>query len=96
MTAATKTPRKTAAAKKAEAAAEAGTAFEHRGLTFEVPHPLDLPVGLLECEDEVEAVRLIVGPEQWAAYKASGATIRDFQELSAKLSQAQGFDHSGN
>ncbi|MFF9481393.1 hypothetical protein [Streptomyces sp. NPDC014733] len=70
--------------------------FEHRGVEFTVPHPLDMPVGLLECEDEIDAVKLILGLEQWEAYKASGATIRDFQELSQKLSEAQGFDDAGN
>ncbi|WP_073782508.1 hypothetical protein [Streptomyces uncialis] len=98
MTAA-KTPRKTAAAKKAEASvadASKPSTFDHRGITFEVPLPLDLPVGLLECEDEFEAIRLILGKEQWAAYKATGATIRDFQELATKVGEAQGFGDSGN
>ncbi|GGW89460.1 hypothetical protein [Streptomyces noursei] len=83
------------AAKQAETEA-APTTFEHRGIEFTIPHPLDMPIGLLECDDEIEAVKLILGHEQWEAYKATGATIRDFKELSEKLAEAQGFDDSGN
>ncbi|UFQ16413.1 MULTISPECIES: hypothetical protein [Streptomyces] len=93
MTAA-KTPRKTAAAKKAEVADEP-TVFEHNGVEYTVPAPLDLPVGLLEVEDEIDAIKLILGA-QWDAYKASGATIRDFQDFAEKVSAAAGFGDTGN
>ncbi|MES9589962.1 hypothetical protein ABWK57_14035 [Streptomyces sp. NPDC094045] len=96
MTAAAKTPRKTTAAKKAEATPEeAPTSFEHNGVEYSVPAPLDLPVGLLEVDDEIEAIKLILGP-QWDAYKATGATIRDFQEFAEKVTGAAGFGDSGN
>ncbi|MEU5186997.1 hypothetical protein AB0G83_07555 [Streptomyces klenkii] len=94
--AATKTsPAEKLAAKDAEAA-EAPTHFEHRGITFTVPHPLDMPVGLLDAEDEIEAVKLILGEKQWNAYKKSGATLRDFQPFADKISAAQGHDDAGN
>ncbi|MEU6704724.1 hypothetical protein [Streptomyces wuyuanensis] len=68
--------------------------FEHRGITFEIPHPLDFPIGVFETDDEFEAARLIVGEEQWAAYKATGATLRDFSVFADKMSEAQGMDES--
>ncbi|MER5441125.1 hypothetical protein [Streptomyces sp. NPDC002790] len=95
MTAA-KTPRKTTAAKKAEAGVEdQPTTFEHNDVEYTIPAPLDLPVGLLEVDDEVEAIKLILGV-QWDAYKATGATIRDFQAFAEKVSEAAGFGDSGN
>ncbi|WP_382465722.1 hypothetical protein ACFIN9_24720 [Streptomyces noursei] len=85
------------AAKKAEAEAEAGpTTFEHRGITFEVPNALDMPLELLEAEDELTAVRLIVGDEQWAAYKATRPTIREFGEFADLVAKASGQGDSGN
>ncbi|MBD0739838.1 hypothetical protein [Streptomyces sp. CBMA29] len=87
--------KKTAAAKPAAAVAaeaeatEQPTVFEHRGITFTVPHPLDLPLELLEAEDELEAVRLVVGEESWTAYRATKPTIRDFQALTEKVNTAQ-------
>ncbi|MEU3351296.1 hypothetical protein [Streptomyces sp. NPDC037389] len=70
--------------------------IEHRDIRFTIPHPLDMPIGLLEAKDEVEAVKLILGAPQWDAYKDSGATIRDFQVLADKVAAAQGFDDAGN
>ncbi|MFJ9771818.1 hypothetical protein ACIRVF_11290 [Kitasatospora sp. NPDC101157] len=84
--------KKTAAPKTAAAKAEATdepTTFEHAGITFSVPAPLDMPLEILEAESEVEAVRLIVGEETWAAYRATRPTIRDFQALADRVNQAQ-------
>ncbi|MGI5531523.1 hypothetical protein ACQEVX_30345 [Streptomyces syringium] len=83
-----------AAAKKSEAKDEP-TTFDHNGITFTVPAPLDLPVGILEADDEIEAIKLILG-SQWDTYKASGATIRDFQVFAEKVSAAAGFGDPGN
>ncbi|MFD7336670.1 hypothetical protein ACFV98_11785 [Streptomyces violascens] len=84
-----------AAAKKAEA--EAGpVSFEHRGLTFEIPNALDMPLELLEAEDELTAVRLIVGDDQWAAYKATRPTIRQFGEFADLVAKASGQGDAGN
>ncbi|MCZ0974852.1 hypothetical protein ACWEQ8_06200 [Streptomyces noursei] len=83
------------AAKKAEV--ENGpSAFEHRGLTFEVPAPLELPLALLEAEDELTAVKLIVGKEAWAAYQATEPTIGDFAEFADLVAKAAGQGDSGN
>ncbi|WP_259454008.1 hypothetical protein [Streptomyces ginkgonis] len=85
------------AARRREAA-EIGqhTSFEHRGIRFRVPHPLDMPVSLLEAADEIEAIRLIVGERQWEKYKSTGATIRDFKVFADKVAKAQGHDDAGN
>ncbi|ARX87889.1 hypothetical protein SMD44_07371 [Streptomyces alboflavus] len=100
-----KTVKKTENAKPDTAAADAAKAealeqpviFEHRGLTFELPHPLDMPLELLETDDEVEAVRLMLGDEQWQAYKATKPRVRDFGALVDAISEAQGGDdESGN
>ncbi|MFI5865849.1 hypothetical protein [Streptomyces sp. NPDC051546] len=86
-----------ASAAKAEALEEGPVTFEHAGITFEVPHPLDFPLEVLETDDEFEACRLIVGEDQWAAYKETRPTIRDFGVFAQKLSEAQGRDtDSGN
>lgn len=94
-------PKKAVEAKKVEAVEPANEAaaltFEHRGIVFEVPHPLDLPLDVFETDDEFEVARLIVGAEQWTAYKATGATLRDFAEFAEKMSDAAGLGgSSGN
>ncbi|MGW3232471.1 hypothetical protein [Kitasatospora sp. NPDC001095] len=84
--------KKTAASKTAAVKAEATetpSSFEHAGVTFVVPAPLDMPLELLEAESELEAVRLIVGDEAWAEYRKTRPTIRDFQALADKVNQAQ-------
>lgn len=102
MTAAKKAPaKKTAAAKKNEAAeAEAvlsPTYFTHAGIEFEVPHPRNFPLRLLKTDDEIEAVQLILGDEQWAKYEDTNPTVGDFYDLSKAMSEAQGRDDdSGN
>ncbi|QCX75712.1 hypothetical protein C9F11_10160 [Streptomyces sp. YIM 121038] len=88
----------TAAADAAKAEATEGLiVFEHRGLTFELPHPLDMPLELLETDDEVTAIRLMLGDEQWQAYKATRPKVRDFGALVDAISEAQGGDdETGN
>ncbi|MFJ3634631.1 hypothetical protein [Streptomyces sp. NPDC090112] len=92
MTASKKTKTKKAAAAEAEALETGPTYFEHAGITFEVPHPLDFPMALLKTDDELEACALIVGAKQWAAYEATNPSIRDFGVFAEKLSEAQGRD----
>ncbi|GAA0455828.1 hypothetical protein ACFQ2B_26110 [Streptomyces stramineus] len=96
MTAATKpdSAEKTAA-KEAEASLTPVT-VEHGGIEFTIPHPLRMPVKLLRAQDELEAVMLILGEEQWAAFEDSGATIGDFQDLADKVAAARGHDDAGN
>ena len=94
-TAAKKSTKKVEAA-KAEATREP-TFFTHRGIEFRVPHPLDFPLELMETDDEIEAARLILGDEQWAAYRETKPSIGDFYELSQAMSDANGRDDdSGN
>ncbi|QKW48868.1 hypothetical protein [Streptomyces buecherae] len=69
--------------------------FEHGDIEYTVPAPLDLPVKILEVDDEIDALKLILG-EQWQTYTESGATIRDFQVFAEKVSEAAGFTSSGN
>ncbi|MFE4513765.1 hypothetical protein ACFRMQ_06120 [Kitasatospora sp. NPDC056783] len=88
MAVAKKTTAPKTAAAKAEAT-ETPSTFEHAGVTFTIPTPKDLPLALLEVQDELEAVRLIVGKGSWAEYWATEPTIGDFQELSDKINQAQ-------
>ena len=64
--------------------------FEHRGLLFTVPAPLDYPLAVLEARSEVEIVRLVVGEDQWAAYVATSPTVRDFQALVEKVNETAG------
>ncbi|MFE9455982.1 hypothetical protein OH797_31880 [Streptomyces anulatus] len=84
--------KKTAAPKTAAAAAEAKkgfVTFEHVGLTFEIPGDPDrMPLELLEAEDELEAVKIVLGAEQWAEFKSARPTIGDFRELSRKVNEA--------
>ncbi|MFJ5066531.1 hypothetical protein ACIQC7_08955 [Kitasatospora sp. NPDC088556] len=80
---------KTAPKAAAEAeATETPVTFEHAGLTFTVPPPLDLPLDLLDAKSEMEAVRLIVGDEVWTKYRATRPTIRNFQALAEKVNEA--------
>jgi len=76
---------------KAEAVPdEAGpVSFEHDGVTYTVPQALDIPLDLLEAEDELTAMRIILGDDQWSAYRATKPTIRNFQALTEKISTAQ-------
>ncbi|GHF54102.1 hypothetical protein GCM10010218_39170 [Streptomyces mashuensis] len=55
-----------------------------------------MPIGLLEAKDEVKAVGLILGENQWDAYNSSGSTIHDFPILADKVAEAQGCDDTGN
>lgn len=92
--------KKNGAKKVAAAAAEAKKAvatFEHRGLTFELPHPRNFPLQVLMTDDELVATQLILGEDQWAAYLSTRPDIEDFGELARKMSEAQGRDEeSGN
>jgi hypothetical protein len=48
-----------------------------------------MPLDLLDAEDELEAVKLIVGEDTWAQYRATRPSIRDFQALTEKVNKAQ-------
>jgi hypothetical protein len=85
-TAAPKTAPKTAAA-EAEAT-EQPTKFTFLGIDFEVPPAKKIPLELLFAEDELDAVKIIIGEDKWAEFRAKRPTIGDFQELSAKVNEA--------
>ncbi|WP_416972540.1 hypothetical protein [Streptomyces sp. 4F14] len=87
------------AKKLTAAAAEAKKtflSFEHRGLTFKIPHPKNFPLQVLMADDELVATQLILGEDQWAAYLATSPDIEDFGEFAKKMAEAQGQDDSGN
>lgn len=97
----TTAPRKTAAKKATAAKAEAENgpvSFEFNGLTFEIPtDPRKLPLELLETDDELEATRLVLGDEQWTAFRSTSPTVGDFYDLVDAMSEARGRDaDSGN
>ncbi|MGW4446449.1 hypothetical protein [Streptomyces sp. NPDC004682] len=96
-------PRKVAAkktvpnakAKAAEAEAiedSAPVTFEFKGVSYELPHPLDVPLDILETDDELEATRLVLGDDQWEKFRETRPTIRDFYELTEAMSRARGRD----
>ncbi|MFE9442493.1 hypothetical protein ACFYO2_26605 [Streptomyces sp. NPDC006602] len=93
-------PKKNGAKKVAAAKAEATktfATFEHRGLTFKIPHPRNFPLEVLMTDDELVATQLILGEDQWAAYLGTRPDIEDFGEFATKMSEAQGRDEdSGN
>ncbi|WP_327377669.1 hypothetical protein OG393_29200 [Streptomyces sp. NBC_01216] len=96
MTAAKKT---TAAAKSAEAKGKE-TAFEFKGEKFVIPAPMNLPDEVLDVIEEGAGeraiTRAIVGPEQWATYRALRCTIGEFNEFLEKVTEAAGFGEPGN
>ena len=61
-----------------------------RDLSFTVPAPKLWPIDVyeaLEDDEVIKATRQLLGPEQWAAFKASSPapTLEDFQALSELL-----------
>ena len=71
-------------------ATDAPLSFDHRGLTFTVPAPLDYPLAVLEANTELEIVRLVLGDAQWAEYTSTSPTVRDFQALVEKVNETAG------
>jgi hypothetical protein len=76
-------------AAEAEARGEV-TEVEHNGKVYTVPSPMDYPVDVVFAENDFEAVRIVLGEEQWQAYRASKPTIRDFQTFNEKINKATG------
>jgi hypothetical protein len=64
--------------------------IEHNGRTYKLPSPMDYPVDVVFAENDFEAVRIVVGEEQWQEYRKSKPTIRDFQLFNEKISKATG------
>jgi len=68
----------------------AGVTVEHNGKTYVLPSPLDYPVDVVFADNDFEAVRIVLGEEQWQEYRKAKPTIRDFQEFNAKINEASG------
>jgi hypothetical protein len=66
------------------------TEVEHNGKTYTVPSPMDYPVDVVFAENDFEAVRIVLGEEQWQKYRATKPTIRDFQTFNEKINKATG------
>ncbi|MFE7113940.1 hypothetical protein ACFU99_00725 [Streptomyces sp. NPDC057654] len=96
---ATQAAKKNTTAKKAEAT-DSPTEIEFQGLTLMVQAKKKLPLDLLEAiEDdrgEVQIIRAILGPDQWATFKTLNPTIEDFEDLATRVADAAGFGDSGN
>lgn len=82
-------PEKKTAAVEAEAN-EAPVTFEHNGIEYTIPAPLDFPLEVIEAETEIDVIRAVLGDEQWTKYRATKPTIRDFQALTEKVNGASG------
>lgn len=97
-------PKKSTEARKAEAGDGFAT-IEHCGLTLRIPVGDNVPLDLIEeasapeSEDDTEAdrrrrgialMRALLGPKQWAAFKAAEPTWTDYLELGAKVGDLAG------
>ncbi|WP_435270928.1 hypothetical protein [Streptomyces sp. 1222.5] len=76
-------------AAEAEATADV-ISVEHNGRTYALPSPLDYPVDVVFADNDFEAVRIVLGEEQWQAYRSTKPTIRDFQLFNEKINRATG------
>ena len=87
---------KSAAAEAVEAEAlDKPIEIEFDGEVYVIPPPLDLPLEILEANDELTFVRLILGDEQYARFRSKPRKIRDLQRLGEALNKAV-FGDSGN
>ncbi|MER6382094.1 hypothetical protein ACWDBD_38880 [Streptomyces sp. NPDC001118] len=63
---------------------------EHNGRTYTLPSPMDYPVDVVFADNDFEAVRIVLGEEQWQEYRKTKPTIRDFQLFNEKINRATG------
>jgi hypothetical protein len=63
---------------------------EHNGKVYTVPSPMDYPVDVVFADNDFEAVRIVLGEEQWQEYRKTKPTIRDFQLFNEKINKAAG------
>ncbi|MGW5397807.1 hypothetical protein [Streptomyces sp. NRRL F-2580] len=94
------TAKKTTTAAKSAEAKDQDTAFEFKGEQFLIKSPMNLPDEVLDVIEEGAGeraiTRAIVGPEQWAKYRALRCTIGEFNEFLEKVTEAAGFGEPGN
>ncbi|MGW9170155.1 hypothetical protein [Streptomyces decoyicus] len=95
----------TAATKKTVARAAEATAtdtepafvpVEYKGKTYQIAIGDDAPIEVLEAESDFDAVKAILGPEQWADFKSTKQTVGDYKRFSTLIFEAMGEDDSGN
>jgi hypothetical protein len=76
-----------------EAQGSAPITFDFRGLAITVPASMDWPFEVIEAfeDGKVSAIlRGLLGPEQYAAFKATKPTVRDAAALIEALQSAAG------
>lgn len=99
-----RTPKKSAQARKAEAS-DGFVTIEHHGLQLQIPLGDNVSLDLIEEVDapapespteaddrrrDIALTRALLGPEQWAAFKATRPTWRDYRELGTKIGEFAG------
>lgn len=76
--------------------AEAGDGFvtiETRGVELRIPVGGKMPIAAFELFQEgkeLPGTKMLLGPEQWAAFMATNPTLDDLAELGQKLQDATG------
>ena len=95
-------PRKTAAARRAEVAAESETTFQFRGYEYIVPRAIRLDVfdalsivdddGNSKLPDVKKATQVLLGVEQWKAWRTrnADATVDDLHAFFGAATEAIG------
>lgn len=94
----------TAAARQAEAS-DGFMTVEQCGVKLRIPIGDNVPLEAIEVigqevagpqskadelREDIAVTRALVGPEQWEAFKAARPTLRDYRELSAKITGLTG------
>lgn len=87
-------PKKSAAARKAEAAADDGyVTVEQCGVKLRIPiggeTPLEAAIAFADGDD-FAGTRLLLGEKQWQAFLAKKPTVTDYNEIGTKLQEATG------
>jgi len=96
--------KKSAAARKAEA--DGFVIIEQCGVELKIPVGDKLPLdaflvlsgdvetlqelGIKDEDKEIAGTRMVLGAEQWAAFRKASPTLADFNEIGVKLQEATG------
>jgi len=83
--------KKSANARKAEA--DGFLDIEQNGITLRVPLGRSVPLDAYEAfteGKEMLGTKLLLGEEQWNAFKATNPTVGDFEQIGLKLNEALG------
>lgn len=81
------------AAAKSKPGPGSDVAVMWRGKRFTLPTADDFPLDALEAEEQgkhLTALRLILGPEQYATWRSMAATARDAEEFSTAVMRELG------